>query len=104
MPGAMRHDHRQAPELRGGQAGGDAQCRASPAQGPEQPGQELAPADATTRTADEALHVAAASTALICAHDQINTLFHLHRGHVTASQSRAARARAFEMWAEISGI
>src|SRR3954452_341292 len=40
----------------------------------------------------------------LSAHDQINNLFHLHRGHVIASQSRAARARAFEMWAEISGI
>src|SRR4051794_273551 len=50
------------------------------------------------------LDVLMQSTALISAHDQINSLFHLHRGHVTASQSRAARARAFEMWAEISGI
>ncbi len=31
-------------------------------------------------------------------------LFHLRRDHVTASQYRAARARAFEMWTDISGI
>jgi putative transposase len=37
-------------------------------------------------------------------HDQINNLSHLRRDHITASQYRAARARAFEIWAEISGI
>jgi putative transposase len=31
VPGAPCHDHRQAPELRGGQARGDARCRAPPA-------------------------------------------------------------------------
>ena len=40
----------------------------------------------------------------LSAHDQIGTLFHLRRGHVTASEYRAARARAFEMWADISGV
>jgi putative transposase len=40
----------------------------------------------------------------LSAHDQINNLFHLHRDHVTAVQHRAARARAFEVWAEISGV
>ncbi|CAA9232248.1 MAG: Mobile element protein, partial [uncultured Acetobacteraceae bacterium] len=64
MPGAARDGHRQAPELRGGQAGSDARGRAPPAQGLEQPGGELAPADATTRAADEALQAAAASTAV----------------------------------------
>ncbi len=37
------------------------------------------------------------------AHDQINNLFHLRRDHVTATQYRAARTRAFELWAEITG-
>src|SRR3569832_545748 len=37
-------------------------------------------------------------------HDQINNLFHLRRDHLSASQFRAARARAFETWAEISGV
>ena len=37
-------------------------------------------------------------------HDQIANLFHLRRDHVTASEFRAARARAFEVWAEISSI
>jgi putative transposase len=39
----------------------------------------------------------------LSAHDQVNNLFHLRRDHVTASQYRAARARAFETWADISG-
>jgi putative transposase len=37
-------------------------------------------------------------------HDQINNLFHLHREHVPASEYRAARGRAFQMWADISGV
>src|ERR687888_655789 len=36
-------------------------------------------------------------------HDPINNLFHLRRDHVTADQHRAARARAFAVWAEITG-
>ena len=40
----------------------------------------------------------------LSAHDQIGNLFHLRRDHVTASEYRAARARAFEVWAEISGV
>src|SRR4028119_1006003 len=39
----------------------------------------------------------------LSAHDQINNLFHLRRDHVTASEYRAARARASEVWADISG-
>src|SRR3712207_326993 len=38
------------------------------------------------------------------AHDEINNLSHLRRDHVTASEYRAARARAFEVWADISGV
>ena len=40
----------------------------------------------------------------LSAHDQINSLFHLSRNHVPASEFRAARERAFEMWADISGV
>ena len=40
----------------------------------------------------------------LSAHGQISNLFHLRRDHVTASQHRAARARAFETWADISGV
>ena len=40
----------------------------------------------------------------LSAHDQINNLFHLRRDHMTAAEYRAARARAFEMWADISGV
>jgi putative transposase len=38
------------------------------------------------------------------AHDQIANLFHLRRDHVTDNEHRAARARACEMWADISGV
>jgi len=40
----------------------------------------------------------------LSAHDQINNLFQLRRDHVTASAYRAARTRAFELWAEITGV
>jgi hypothetical protein len=39
----------------------------------------------------------------LSAHDQISNLFHLRRDHVTARAYRAARARAFEMWTDLSG-
>ena len=40
----------------------------------------------------------------LSAHEQIGNLFHLRRDHVTAREHRAARARAFEVWADISGV
>jgi putative transposase len=40
----------------------------------------------------------------LSAHDQISNLFHLRRGHVPACEYRAARARAFDTWADISGV
>jgi putative transposase len=40
----------------------------------------------------------------LSAHDGINNLFHLRRGHVTAGEYRAARGGAFAMWADISGL
>ena len=40
----------------------------------------------------------------LSAHDQINNLFHLRRDHVTAVEYRALRVRAFETWAEVSGV
>jgi putative transposase len=40
----------------------------------------------------------------LSAHAQISNLFHLRRDHITAAEHRAARAQAFEVWAEISGI
>ena len=40
----------------------------------------------------------------LSAHDPINNLFHLRRDHLTAAQHREARTRAFEIWAEVSGI
>src|ERR687883_160460 len=40
----------------------------------------------------------------LSAHDPINNLFHLRRDHVTASQYRAARVQAFEVWADIAGV
>ena len=40
----------------------------------------------------------------LAAHDQINNLFHLRRDHLTASEYRAARAQAFQTWAEVTGV
>ena len=40
----------------------------------------------------------------LSAHDPINNLFHLRRDHVTAVEHHAARTRAFEAWAEVSGV
>ena len=40
----------------------------------------------------------------LSAHDQINNLFHLRRDHVSASEYRVARGRAFAVWADISGV
>jgi putative transposase len=40
----------------------------------------------------------------LSAHAQIDNLFQLRRDHVTAVQYRAARTRAFELWAEVSGV
>ena len=40
----------------------------------------------------------------LSAHDQINNLFHLRRDHVTASEYRAARTRAFQTWAEVTSV
>ena len=40
----------------------------------------------------------------LSAHDQINNLFPLRRDHLPATDYRAARRRAFEVWAEVSGI
>src|SRR5919206_1596832 len=40
----------------------------------------------------------------LSAHDQINNLFHLRRDHVTTDQYRAARAQAFQTWAEVTGV
>jgi putative transposase len=41
---------------------------------------------------------------LLSAHDQINNLSYLRRDHLTAAEHRAARARTFRVWAEISSI
>jgi putative transposase len=40
----------------------------------------------------------------LSAHDQINNLFHLRRDHVPVSEYRAARTRAFQTWAEVTGM
>ena len=39
----------------------------------------------------------------LAAHEPIHNLFHLRRDHVTAGQYRAARARAFDVWATVTG-
>jgi putative transposase len=40
----------------------------------------------------------------LSAHDQINNLFHLRRDDIPAADHRTARARAFNVWAKISGV
>ncbi len=40
----------------------------------------------------------------LSAHDGINNLFHLCRHRVPATQYRAARTQAFQVWAEVSGV
>jgi putative transposase len=41
---------------------------------------------------------------LLSAHDQINNLFQLRRDRLPADQYRAAQTKAFQTWAEISGV
>jgi putative transposase len=41
---------------------------------------------------------------LLAAHDQVSNLFHLRRDHLPAAQCRAARTRAFQAWAEVTGV
>jgi putative transposase len=41
---------------------------------------------------------------LLSAHDQISNLFHLCRHRLPAAQYRAARTRAFQAWAEVTGV
>jgi len=40
----------------------------------------------------------------LSAHDGINNLYHLRRHQVPATQYRAARTQAFQVWAEITGV
>ena len=40
----------------------------------------------------------------LSAHDGISNLFHLRRGHLPATQYRAARTQAFQTWAEVTGF
>ena len=40
----------------------------------------------------------------LSAHDGINNLFQLHRDRTSADQYRADRTRAFQTWAEITGL
>jgi len=40
----------------------------------------------------------------LSAHDGINNLFHLRRHEVSATQHRAARTQALQVWAEVTGV
>ena len=40
----------------------------------------------------------------LSAHDGISNLFHLRRHQVPATQYRAARTQAFQVWAEVTGV
>ena len=77
---------------------------ASPAQGTEQQSGKLAPADAPTRAANEAIQISRSGAALPVSYDQINNLFHLRRDLVTATEHRASRTQKFQIWAEICSV
>jgi putative transposase len=76
-------------------------ARAPPAQGAQQPGRKLPPANPPTRAADEAVQVGPPRSALRL--DPLANLFHFPRNQLTAADYRAARAQAFEDWAGIAG-
>ena len=40
----------------------------------------------------------------LASRDQIHNLFHLRRDHVPVDQYRAAQTRAFQTWAEVTGV
>jgi putative transposase len=40
----------------------------------------------------------------LSARDPINNLFHLRRARITADQYRAARTKAFVVWADVTGV
>jgi putative transposase len=40
----------------------------------------------------------------LSAHDQVSNLFHLRRHSLPAAQYRAARSRAFQTWADVTGV
>jgi putative transposase len=73
------------------------------AQGTEQQSGKLAPADAPTRAANEAVQIGRPGR-FLSAHDQINNLFNLRRDHATAAEHRASRTQTFRVWAEICGV
>ena len=41
---------------------------------------------------------------VVSIHDPIANLFHFPRNQLTATEYRAARTRAFELWATITGV
>ncbi len=41
---------------------------------------------------------------LLSAHEGINNLFHLRHHRVPATQNRAARTQALQVWAEVTGV
>jgi len=47
---------------------------------------------------------AAQAQRFLSAHDGINNLFHLRRHQAPATQRRAARIQAFQVWAEVTGV
>jgi hypothetical protein len=70
---------------------------------PERPGRSILALSSSTSMLSSPMRCMEAQR-FLSAHDQVNNLFHLRRDHVSASEYRAARARAFEVWADISGV
>jgi putative transposase len=84
--------------------GRDAFSRASPAQGAEQQAENSHQPTRRRERQMKRFKIAGQAQRFLSSHDGINNLFHLHRDHVTASEYRAARARAFRVWSEVSGV
>ena len=65
------------------------------------PIRELLPIDLAAGVADEAVQVARPRRRLLAAHNQISNLFHRRRDEVPTAAHQTARARAFDVWAEM---
>ena len=56
------------------------------------------------KAGNKAFRVSRQAQRFLSAHDGINTLFHLRRHWVPATQYRAARTQAFQVCAEVTGV
>jgi hypothetical protein len=88
---ATRHDYRQACQLRCGEEGDHARHRASAVEGIGQQSGEFAPADATTRVANEAVQICQPGPALPLSPRSDQQPVSFRRDHVTGAEYRACQ-------------